>query len=203
MRRHASALGTESGGPSAPCHPARGSALFLSPEAPYPLAGGGALRSASLLHYLARTHHVDLLVFRQPGAPHPAESLPAGLVRRVFVMDLPSNGRSLAARAIRNGVRVARRLPPLVDRYSGFGGPISQALEGRRYDLGLVEHFWCAPYWEQLSKVCTRMVLDLHNIESVLHARCADEPGAPAAFAHAAFAHRVFHRASLKLERYW
>ncbi|HMC59907.1 MAG TPA: hypothetical protein VKJ01_12005, partial [Candidatus Solibacter sp.] len=92
------------------------SALFLSPEAPYPLAGGGALRSASLLQYLARTHHVDLLVFRQPGAPPPAESLPAGLVRRVFVMDLPSNGRSLAARAIRNSVRVARRVPPLVDR---------------------------------------------------------------------------------------
>jgi len=191
-------LGTESGGPSAPCHPARGSALFLSPEAPYPLAGGGALRSASLLHYLARTHHVDLLVFRQPGAPHPAESLPAGLVRRVFVMDLPSNGRSLAARAIRNSVRVARRVPPLVDRFSGFGGPISQALDGRRYDLGIVEHFWCAPYWEQLSKICTRMVLDLHNVESVLHARCAEAPGAPAAFAH-----RVFAEASLQLERSW
>jgi len=174
------------------------SALFLSPEAPYPLAGGGALRSASLLHYLARTHHVDLLVFRQPGAPHPAESLPAGLVRRVFVMDLPSNGRSLAARAIRNSVRVARRVPPLVDRFSGFGGPISQALDGRRYDLGIVEHFWCAPYWEQLSKICTRMVLDLHNVESVLHARCAEAPGAPAAFAH-----RVFAEASLQLERSW
>jgi glycosyltransferase involved in cell wall biosynthesis len=161
------------------------------------------LRFASLLQYLARTHRVDLLVFRQPGAPHPAESLPAGLVGRVFVMDLPSNGRSLAARAIRNGVRVARRVPPLVDRFSGFGGAVSQALDGRRYDLGIVEHFWCAPYWEQLSKVCTRMVLDLHNIESVLHARCAEEPGTWAMFAHAAFAHRVFQRASLQLERRW
>jgi glycosyltransferase involved in cell wall biosynthesis len=113
-------------------------------------------------------------------------------------MDLPSNGRSLAARAIRNGVRVARRVPPLVDRFSGFGGPISQALDGRRYDLGIVEHFWCAPYGEQLSKVCTRMVLDLHNVESVLHARCAQEPGRAAAFAH-----RVFHQASLQLERRW
>jgi glycosyltransferase involved in cell wall biosynthesis len=187
--------------PSTPS--AKPAALFLSPEAPYPLAGGGALRSASLLQYLARTHHVDLLVFRQPGAPHPADSLPAGLVRRVFVIDLPSNGRSLAARAIRNGVRMARRVPPLVDRFSGFGGPIGQALEGRRYDLGIVEHFWCAPYCEQLSQVCTRMVLDLHNIESVLHTRCAEAPGAWSALAHAAFAHRVFSQASLLLERRW
>ena len=28
-------------------------AVFLAPEAPYPPAGGGALRSASLLQYLA------------------------------------------------------------------------------------------------------------------------------------------------------
>ncbi len=191
-------MGTEPGSPSA-----KPSALFLSPEAPYPLTGGGALRSASLLQYLARTHHVDLLMFRQPGHAHPAASLPPGLVRRVFVMDLPSNGRSLAARTIRNGVRVARRVPPLVDRFSGFGGPISQALEGRRYDLGIVEHFWCAPYWEQLSKVCKRMVLDLHNIESVLHARCAEETGGRAALTQAVFAHRIFRDASLKLERRW
>ena len=37
----------------------------------------------------------------------------------------------------------------------------------------MIEHSWCAPYLEQLSPVCTRTVLDLHNVESVLHARCA------------------------------
>src|SRR4051794_13838880 len=45
------------------------SALFLTPEAPYPIAGGGSLRSASLLEYLARRYDVDVIVFRQPGAP--------------------------------------------------------------------------------------------------------------------------------------
>ena len=44
-------------------------ALLLAPETPYPLAGGGALRTASLLHYLSSKYAVDLLVFRQPGAP--------------------------------------------------------------------------------------------------------------------------------------
>ncbi len=46
-------------------------ALFLSPEAPYPLAGGGALRSASLLNFLARQHAVDMITFREPRQPIP------------------------------------------------------------------------------------------------------------------------------------
>jgi hypothetical protein len=95
-------------------------ALLLAPETPYPLAGGGALRTASLLHYLARTRDVDLIVFRQPGAVHPAQTMPPGLVRRITVIDLPPNGRSLLARALRNTARMARRVPPLVDRFSGF-----------------------------------------------------------------------------------
>jgi glycosyltransferase involved in cell wall biosynthesis len=71
-------------------------------------------------------------------------------------------------------------------------------LTGRRYDIGIVEHCWCAPYWEQISNVCERTVLDLHNIESVLHRRCAEvEKGGTA------FAHRVFADASLELERQW
>ena len=176
----------------------RASALLLAPEAPYPLAGGGALRTASLLHYLALRYDVDLVVFRQPGAPHPGQQLPAGLVRRVVVVDLPAHGRSFAARALRNALRVARGVPPLVDRFAGFGREIGRALEGRRYDIGIVEHFWCAPYGGHVAKVCGRTVLDLHNIESVLHQRCAQvESGARA------WAHKVFSRAALKLERTW
>jgi glycosyltransferase involved in cell wall biosynthesis len=93
---------------------------------------------------------------------------------------------------------VARGVPPLVDRFAGFRGEIERALEGRRYDIGIVEHFWCAPYGEQMARVCGRTVLDLHNIESVLDQRCAEvESGARA------WAHRVFGRAYLKLERTW
>ena len=47
---------------------------------------------------------------------------------------------------------------------------IARAISGTRYDLGVIEHSWCAPYLEQLSPVCARTVLDLHNVESVLHA---------------------------------
>jgi glycosyltransferase involved in cell wall biosynthesis len=169
---------------------------MLAPEAPYPLAGGGALRTASLLQYLARTHAVDLIVFRQPCAPDPRTLLPPGLARRISVIELPAHRRTLAAKALRNAVRVARAVPPLVDRFAGYAERVREAVEGRRYRIGLIEHFWCAPYLEQLAPVCDRTVLDLHNIESMLHARCARvEPRAQA------FAHRVFHKAALALER--
>jgi polysaccharide biosynthesis protein PslH len=174
------------------------SALVLAPEAPYPLAGGGALRTASLVHYLAQAHQVDLLVFRQPGAPDPAGLLPPGLVRQVLVLDLPANGRSTAARAWRNAARVARQAPPLMDRFAGFSAAISRHLQGRRYDLGLVEHFWCAPYWEQLAPHCGHTILNLHNIESELHRSCAGAGSGPAGFAH-----RIFRQAALDLERVW
>ena len=151
--------------------PPRPSAVFLAPEAPYPIAGGGSLRSASLVEYLGRHYDVDAIVFRQPGAPDPASLFPAGLARRVTVLPLPSNRRGAAARALRNAGRVMRRTPPLVDRFAGFSAQVAGALAGARYDLGVIEHSWCAPYLEQVSAVCARTVLDLHNVESVLHGR--------------------------------
>jgi polysaccharide biosynthesis protein PslH len=173
-------------------------AVILSPEVPYPLAGGGSLRTASLLHGLARSYALDLIVFRQPGAADPSDLLPAGLVQRVSTIDLPPNGRSLAARSFRNTLRLVRHVPPLVDRFSGFEREVAAAVHGQQYDLGVIEHFWCAPYREQLSAVCDRTVLDLHNVESVLHERCSrTEAGA------AAFAHRVFARAAAELEHQW
>src|SRR5450759_4789579 len=144
--------------------PPRPTALFLAPEAPYPIAGGGQLRAASLLEYLGLTYDVDVIVFRQPGAPDPTSLFPGRLVRRVTVLDLPPNRRSFAARALRNAGRVVRRVPPLVDRFAGFSAQIARAVSGARYDLGVIEHSWCAPYLEQVSPVCARTVLDLSLI---------------------------------------
>jgi len=184
-------LGTEAAG-------SRPRAVFLAPESPYPLAGGGALRSASLLHHLAAGFDTDLIVFRQPDAPDPSKQVPPGLVRRISVIELPAHHRSSAARAFRNTVRLARRVPPLVDRFSGFAAQVAAAVAGQKYAIGVIEHFWCAPYLPQIAAVCARTILDLHNIESELHARCAkSDRGATAA------AHRVFARAALELERAW
>ena len=176
----------------------RPAALFLAPETPYPMAGGGALRTASLLHYLATRYDVDLVVFRQPGAPEPAAAIPAGLIRNLSVIDLPANGRGTPARLLRNASRLARDVTPLMDRFAGFENALASAIAEKRYALGIVEHFWCAPYLEQLSAVCEKTVLDLHNVESVLHQRCAAADTGPAAFGH-----RLFQRVSRDLERAW
>lgn len=179
-------------------HMSSDSVLILSPEAPYPLAGGGALRTASLIQYFARTRPVDLILFRQPAAPDPAAQIPRGLIRRATVIQLPATGRGQTARAVRNSGRMLRRVPPLVDRFAGFEHEIAAAIGDARYQVAVIEHSWCAPYWEQIAPACQRTVLDLHNIESTLHARCAASEGGATAFAH-----RVFRDASLALERLW
>ena len=171
------------------------SALYLTPESPYPVAGGGALRAASLLQYLSRRYRVDAIVFRQP---EEIIEIPPGLLDRLHILDLPAHARHLPARLLRNAVRMARRVPPLVDRFAGFGPRIASVLTGRTYELAVIEHFWCAPYWQQVSAVSRRTVLDLHNIESVLHSRCGAVEQFPAAVAH-----RWFRAPCARLERHW
>lgn len=164
------------------------SALFLSPEAPYPVVGGGAIRSASLLEYLAQRYTVDAIVFRQPGERDPSAAVPERKVRRVFVLDLPFHSKTPGARIARNGLRLVRGRPPLLDRFSGFGSQVKALLAGASYELCVVEHFWCAPYAHELRPFCRKLVLDLHNIESIWHARLAQCGGVASALAHKRFA---------------
>jgi glycosyltransferase involved in cell wall biosynthesis len=150
-------------------------ALFLSPEAPVPGAGGGGLRSASLLEYLRA--HYDV---------------------QVFSFHLPHHSKSRWARAWRNGWRFVRAAPPLLDRFAGFELQLDPALNSGRYSIGVIEHFWCAPYARALRPHCDRLVLDLHNIESQLahsHAR--------ALRGIESIAMSRFARAYERLEREW
>lgn len=172
--------------------------MILLPEAPYPTHGGGALRAASVLAYLAQRYEVDVLVFREPGAPHPSALFPAGFVRQIHVLDLPQHRKDPISRALRNAGRIAREVPPLIDRFSGFAGPISAFVRGREYEVAVIEHFWCAPYWDQIAPVSRRTVLNLYDIESVLHARCAAIDNSPQALAHS-----IFSRAARALEWEW
>src|SRR5579863_3064442 len=131
--------------------------LMLSPEPPYPLDGGGAFRTASLLHYFARFAQVDLLLISASGRP---ALLPPGLVRSQQVIALPHHYRGALARYFRNAGRAIRGVPPLIDRFAGLSTPIERAVQGRHYDVGVVEHFWCAPYVNQITTYCTETVLD-------------------------------------------
>jgi glycosyltransferase involved in cell wall biosynthesis len=178
--------------------------LMLSPEAPYPLHGGGAFRTASLLHFFARYAAVDLILLSSSGE---RSELPPGLVRRQQVIRLPHHGKGMPERFARNASRSIRGVPPLVDRFAGFEQEIENAVRGRKYDLGIVEHFWCAPYIDQMANICTETVLDLHNIESVLHRRCAEagadgEEGRLLRMGHRRFAASAQRLESTLLPRY-
>lgn len=177
---------------------------MLSPEPPYPLNGGGAFRTASLLHYFARFAEVDLILLSQSGKP---ALLPPGLVRNQQVIPLAQHNSSVVARYVRNARRAIRGVPPLIDRLSGLETAIEEAIGGKHYDYCVVEHFWCAPYFPILAKSCTKLLLDLHNIESTLHERCVSlSNGGPNGVLNAwgekliRAGHRRFAAASTKLE---
>jgi glycosyltransferase involved in cell wall biosynthesis len=163
------------------------SVLILTPEPPWPLHGGGAFRIASLVHYFARHAAVDLILFSEKSRP---AVLPAGLVRSQKVIPLPVHDKSPLSRYLRNARRAIHGVPPLIDRLAGFGDELNALLAGSHYDLGIVEHFWAAPYLPQIARVCEKTVLDLHNIESVLHARSAATASGLMAAGHARFAGR-------------
>jgi glycosyltransferase involved in cell wall biosynthesis len=162
------------------------SVLVLSPEPPYPMNGGGAFRIASLIHYFARFAKVDLILFSESGKP---AIVPPGLLRSQTVIPLPHHSRSIVSRYIRNTRRAVQGTPPLIDRLAGHNEEIARAVSGKHYDLGIVEHLWAAPYLKEVAHACARTVLDLHNIESILHRRCAETSHGLIAAGQKRFAH--------------
>ncbi len=147
-------------------------ALLVAPEAPFPVVGGGPMRTASVLHYLLREYdEVHVITWREPGAPDPREQFPAGIA--VDVIALPVHSKSTFARAARNLGRAARGIPPLIDRFRGFDKQLASMLRPE-YDVAVVEHFWAAHYAPTLRSRVRRLVWNLHNIESTLMARCAE-----------------------------
>jgi glycosyltransferase involved in cell wall biosynthesis len=135
-----------------------------------------------------------VIVFREPGAARP--EFPADV--RSHTIDLPHHGKDGFSRAARNIGRAVRGVPPLVDRFSGFNTTIERIVSGRHFDLGVIEHFWCAPYAGILRPHCARLLLDLHNIESVLLDRCG-KTGPPGA----SVLMRRFASVCSELERVW
>jgi glycosyltransferase involved in cell wall biosynthesis len=162
------------------------------------MIGGGPIRAASVLEYLARRFSVHGIFFREPGAPDLSAAMPENLLDRVDVIELPFHSKSPLARIGRNVGRLARNRAPLMDRFSGFGARIERCVSGQRYDAAFIEQFWCAPYLEQVRPVSKRVMLDVYNVESVWHQRMASTESGLMAWSH-----RRFAQSALELEREW
>ena len=147
------------------------------------------MRTASILEYLRPRYALDVVVFREPGAPDP---------RADHAIDLPTHSKTPAARAVRNLRRLILGRPPLNDRFQGFAAEVSRCLGREKYDVALIEHFWCAPYVEQIAPRAARVILDLHNIESALYRSLADSEPWPKSAAFGSFA-----RAVRRMEVHW
>lgn len=160
--------------------------------------GGGALRTASVLEHLRRRYEIDLIVFREPGQPDPRAALPEDGFSRVLVLDLPPHAHHGAARIARNLRRLLRGRPPLNDRFDGFSRAVAEWIGGRRYELAIIEHFWCAPYAQTVRPYARRLALDMHNVESELYRRLAQSEPLPL---RPVF--RRFERCLSRLERRW
>jgi polysaccharide biosynthesis protein PslH len=173
-------------------------ALFLAAESPYPTIGGGPIRASSVLEYLAGRFSVHGIFFREPGAPHTASAIPPGRLDRVDVIDLPFHSKRPVARVLRNVSRLIRNRPPLMDRFAGFESQIERCVSGQRYEAAFIEHFWCAPYLDQVRSSAKRVILDVYNIESEWHRSMASSESGLLAWSH-----RRFADAALQLERYW
>jgi glycosyltransferase involved in cell wall biosynthesis len=145
------------------------------------------MRTAAMAHYLSRKYGLDAVLFREAGEPDPRQWLPNKLVCESHLIDLPVHRRQPVARAMRNVVRALRGCPPLTDRFRGFAGQMEPLLRNRTWRLAVIEHSWCAGYGRLLEVHAERVVLNLHNIDSVYHTRCAGTSNWPASSLHQRF----------------
>src|SRR5207249_2715821 len=115
-----------------------------------PISGGGAMRTASICRFLASRYRLHLVTFS--AGEDPKAAMPADAAETVDWISLPLHGKGVAARILRNAIRLARGAPPLSDRFSGrrIREQVAAAIHDRSYRLAVVEHFWCASYRDML-----------------------------------------------------
>ncbi|MBC7924078.1 MAG: glycosyltransferase [Bryobacteraceae bacterium] len=158
--------------------PSSATALVIAPEPPWPVAGGGALRTASLLTYLQSRYKVHLITWQESGKPDVTAQIPPDV--ETDVLHLRPHSKDHPSRLARNLIRYLRDVPPLTDRFGQHHREIAELTAGRTYDLVVIEHFWCAGYSALLRSRARHLVLNLHNVESVLLERSAGAEGFPA-----------------------
>ena len=141
------------------------SALILLPEAPYPVIGGGPLRSASIIEGLASQFELTAIHYRLRGDPDPAALYPPKILKASHTLELLQHDKSTIPKIIRNLSRALRSIPPLVDRFAGQEAAIESILHKQHFDLIWVEHFWAATYAPLLKQHGGKLVLNLHNVE--------------------------------------
>jgi glycosyltransferase involved in cell wall biosynthesis len=159
--------------------------LFLTPQPPYPLHQGTAIRNFGLIQGLAKRHAVSLLSFAHPdptsATPGPALQDLGPLVHlchRLETVAVPPP-RSMRHRALDTFLHP---LPDMALRLASpfFAGRLNTWLEQETFDIVHVEGIEMTPYFQQLmdeggaaERNRPAIVFDDHNCEYMLQKRYA------------------------------
>ncbi len=150
---------------------ARPSVLFLAHLLPWPLDGGGQIKSYHTLRILSSEYEVTLLAFiRRPEEAENIAPLQA-FCRDVQTVLLP---RSKASNAMAALTALAQRCSFIIsrDEAPAMREAVQQALGERRYDAIHVDHLQMMPFVPE--SATARIVLDQHNIEHRIPKRMAE-----------------------------
>lgn len=148
--------------------------LAILPYVPWPADSGGALRTLRLLEALDARHDVTVLAADLRGAD--PEPLARRIRARVHVF------RPGLRDVLSDVAGVATGQPFRYGRYGGGGmrGALASVLAAGRFDLVHLDHLHTCPLIPLLRRTLPEapIVLDEHNVESLLVERVADvEPG--------------------------
>ncbi len=162
---------------AAPAGAPRPSLLFLAHLLPWPLEGGGQIKSYHTLRILSGAYDVTLLAFiRRPEEQKNVEPLRpfcreirTVLLERSKARDALGAARALAAR---RSFLVGR------DDAPAMRAAVREALGARRHAAVHVDHLQMAQFVPAGAGAPWRVVLDHHNIEHRIPRRMAETPGA-------------------------
>jgi len=151
--------------------------LAITSELPWPLNSGGHLRTYHLLHALGRAYDVGLVypLNRDPGDE---SDLPENVGFRR--MPYPVRSRSVVGEACRIGLAQMYRNPYSM-YYRHYRRGLSRwwgdLIQTQQPDIVWLDHIDSLLYVPKAKPPNTRVVIDLHNIYSLILGRLAQESG--------------------------
>ena len=172
--------------------------LWISPKLPFPLLSGDKIRQYNLLRRLAAKHMIHLVTFIERPTDRDFVPVLEKFCERVTVVPLPPRWplpvRALVALDPRAPFSARRCDSPLLRR------AIAVETAETDYDVVQIEHIHMAQYFSNVAPGRrVAKILTLHNVDSVLTARCA----AVESFAVKRLYWRFESTKFVKLERKW
>lgn len=155
----------------------RARVLFLTHLLPYPLDGGGQIKSFHTLKALASRYDVTLLALirrsEEAEKVGPLPELCGGGIKLIVLTRGSLTNVSNALRSLLQGNSFLMTR----DADKAMQQALNNELSARQYDAVHVDHLQMAAFIPDAPLSCVKIVLDQHNIEHRIPKRLAEAPG--------------------------